>query len=185
MKTQTETQGAIATVTAIIDNLPVGSIMPYGGDAASLAGLAARGWFPCDGRSISKSQFDALFAVIGDSCGPVTDVFRLPDMRGMFLRGVDGEANVDPDRNDRTYQADQSMKRANMVLSRQADTFSKHKHNYTTLFTLGHIHFANVNEYWQPAVQPTNVETAETGGNETRPKNVYVYYIIFAGLPRT
>ncbi len=44
------------------------------------------GWLKCDGRSISRTTYAALFAIIGTSFGSVdANSFNLPDCRGRVL----------------------------------------------------------------------------------------------------
>ena len=74
---------------------PPGFIMPFAGDSSKIP----NGWFLCDGREISRSQYSALYAVILDNWGRGNNstTFNLPDLRGTFLRGRDGSAGNDPD----------------------------------------------------------------------------------------
>lgn len=45
-------------------------------------------WLPCDGRTISISEYQALYAVIGAAFGqPSTTTFVLPDLRGQMVVG--------------------------------------------------------------------------------------------------
>lgn len=69
---------------ALSEIIPPGTIFPYGGS------VAPTGWLICDGSSISRAEYAALFSVIGTSFGDgvsSTTMFNLPDLRGMFLRG--------------------------------------------------------------------------------------------------
>lgn len=64
--------------------MPVGAIIPYGGDTAP------SGWLLCDGKSYLRAGADYvdLFAVIGTKYGtPAGSLFNVPDSRGVFLRG--------------------------------------------------------------------------------------------------
>ena len=45
------------------DTLPIGSIMPYGGETAP------DGWLLCQGQELSRANFPELYAVIGISFG--------------------------------------------------------------------------------------------------------------------
>jgi microcystin-dependent protein len=54
------------------------------------------GWLPCDGRSVSASQFDALFAVIGTTYGGDSQNFKLPDLRGRVPIGQGQGHNLPP-----------------------------------------------------------------------------------------
>lgn len=54
-------------------------------DVAAPACVApAERWLVCDGRTVSRTVYPALFSVIGECYGPVADLknFALPDLRG-------------------------------------------------------------------------------------------------------
>lgn len=71
--------------------VPVGTVIAWPGGAAD---SIPDGWLVCDGRILRRSEYPELFAVIGTyyGTGGGEDTFRLPDFRGLFLRGLD-----DPD----------------------------------------------------------------------------------------
>ncbi|WP_156851757.1 phage tail protein [Bartonella refiksaydamii] len=64
------------------------------------------GWLLCDGKAYSRSVYSILFETIGTVWGEGDGVttFNIPDLRGMFLRGVDYERNIDPWRSFATVQ---------------------------------------------------------------------------------
>lgn len=83
----------IATTTAY--PIPVGSVMHFS------ASTPPSGYLVCDGSEISQTAFSALYSVIGSTyntqinpttgtawTAPQSGNFRLPDYRGVFLRGV-------------------------------------------------------------------------------------------------
>jgi microcystin-dependent protein len=78
--------------------LPAGAIMPYGGRTAP------PGWVLCDGSTYDGSlpQYAGIFNAIGTAFGGSGNMFRVPDLRGRFLRGLDAGAGVDPDFASRT-----------------------------------------------------------------------------------
>ncbi|AHB80443.1 short tail fiber protein [Synechococcus phage ACG-2014h] len=52
------------------------------------------GWIECDGRTLEKSDYIALYQVIGDTYGSTSTTFNLPDYRSRMLMGtgtVDGQ----------------------------------------------------------------------------------------------
>lgn len=61
--------------------LPVGSILAYGGDAAPA------GFLEADGSELSATTYPQLYAALGCAWGCGAGTFRLPDLRGFFLRG--------------------------------------------------------------------------------------------------
>jgi len=72
-------------------DMPVGSIIAYGGTAAPA------GWLFCRGQSLLRDEYVDLYATIGLIYGGVgTDEFSLPDLRGRFPVGWDsGQADFD------------------------------------------------------------------------------------------
>jgi microcystin-dependent protein len=46
------------------------------------------GWLPCDGRTVDKSDYIALYQVIGDTYGSTPTTFNLPDYRSRMLMGT-------------------------------------------------------------------------------------------------
>lgn len=46
------------------------------------------GWLPCDGRTVDKDDYPALYNVIGDVYGSTTTTFNLPDYRSVKLKGT-------------------------------------------------------------------------------------------------
>jgi microcystin-dependent protein len=80
-----------------INAVPPGSILPFGGD------VIPPGYLLCDGTEVLRSDYPRLYTAIGESWGATTTfTFTLPDLRGLFLRGVDGTANNDPNHSSRT-----------------------------------------------------------------------------------
>lgn len=99
--------------------VPAGSIIPFAGPATSVPA----GWMLCDGSAISRSTYANLYNVIGVAwgTGDGSTTFNLPDLRGMFLRGVAGTDTVgDPDANTRLANANGGNS-GNMVGSYQGD----------------------------------------------------------------
>lgn len=65
---------------------PIGSIIPFGGTSE----VVPSGWFLCDGRAISRTEYSVLFDIIGTNFGEGdgSTTFNIPDLRGEFLRGA-------------------------------------------------------------------------------------------------
>lgn len=90
------------------DTFPVGTITPYGG-TLNQATLSAANWLNCDGTAVPRSQYQTLFQAIGTSFGAGDGVstFNLPNLVGVFPRGVNGAASgigYDPDATSRISQ---------------------------------------------------------------------------------
>ena len=87
------------------DKTPVGTIIAVGGN--NYGGWPAGYWY-CGGESLTRTdtRFEELFAVIGTNFGTAgATVFNVPDLRGKFLRAVDGGVGHDDQRNARTASA--------------------------------------------------------------------------------
>jgi microcystin-dependent protein len=156
---------------SLATTIPVGTVV------ASMAATIPSGWLLCDGTAVSRSQYAALFSAISTSSGygDGSTTFNLPDLRGMFLRGLNGS------RTDTNYYDPDSLLRTNAYAggntgdnlgSVQTDQFRSHNHPGG-----GQPLGAGVSTggYGSPA---TTASTGFSGGNETRPKNVYVNYLI-------
>ncbi|MBC7569981.1 MAG: tail fiber protein [Spirosoma sp.] len=192
-------------------SVPVGTILAWAGDGTFLP--LGDGWFPCDGSYIPDTpEFASLKKVVGDFWGKFDNSsgiprFKLPDLRGVILRGVnltkgDDPADSlkqfrDPDRNSRVRYPGASGA-SNEVGSYQSGEVGTHNH---TARDSGHQHvtkgfsagnFAgNAGSATRPAgvggpFEPTtsvgnaNITVDDRIGSETRPINAYVRYIIKA-----
>ena len=79
--------------------LPSGMIIAFAGTREKVPD----GWMLCDGRTLSRTEYPALYNAIGTNWGhgDGSSTFHLPDLNGMFLRGVDYAGKHDDDRNNR------------------------------------------------------------------------------------
>jgi microcystin-dependent protein len=68
----------------------------YLGEIRIFAGnYAPAGWLLCEGQTLQVSQYQALFAVIGDIYGgDGTNTFMLPDLRGRTVVGIGQGPNL-------------------------------------------------------------------------------------------
>lgn len=169
--------------------VPPGTIMAFGGPAETVP----TGWVLCDGRTLTTASFVRLYNVIGTSWGaPRSGEFRVPDLRGLFLRGVDsspmtGVSGRDPNSSD----SDRSELHSggnigNRVGSWQPQAIESHHHEMESpAIEIGHSINGNGSTFridgddgppWNDRSWP--FRTKSGGGSETRPANVYVNYII-------
>lgn len=74
---------AFALAAAAAAAVPPGTVIAYAGSDAPA------GWLICDGASLSKTTYAALYGVIGTTYGGTSTTFLIPDYRGFFLRGLD------------------------------------------------------------------------------------------------
>ncbi|MBK1835053.1 tail fiber protein [Roseibacillus ishigakijimensis] len=161
--------------------IPPGTIAPYSGD------VAPPGWALCYGQEVSRISPDyvALEGIIGDgrfglAADPASD-FKLPDLRGYFLRGVDGPDGSAGDRDPdiRNFQGPTAL--GTFVGSVQSDELQSHSHGYSDHRTGGNPSAGNPSEIGGGVTYPRYYASSTTraaGGSETRPINIAVNYII-------
>lgn len=169
----------VGPIVPYFDFLPQDTALVPTGTVMSFAGTSApTGYIFCDGAAISRTTFRNLFAAIaithGQGDGSTT--FNIPDYRGRFLRGVDGTAARDPDSASRTAM-NTGGNTANNIGSVQGHQYASHNHGIK--FYNGGPAGNNDGVVGSGNWQITNNNTSiANGGNETRPINAYVNYII-------
>lgn len=172
---------------------PAGSIQAYGGD------VIPNGYLLCDGSPISRTTFPALFGAIGTKhgSGDGSTTFNLPDYRGRFLRGKDFGTARDPDAASRTAMATGGAT-GDSVGSIQGHEIDTHTHD-NTLTDPGHTHLFDLSnpnmlshsdrarfakdttssqQSTYTSLTGITITNAPVGGNETRPINANVNWII-------
>lgn len=173
--------------------MPAGMIVPFAGPANKIPA----GWLLCDGRAVSRSEYSNLYNAIGVAWGEGngSSTFNIPDLRGLFLRGVSGDSGRDEDANSRGMLANNGGNTGNNVGSYQKDAIRN--------ITGGGLRGNNNSEDGKPVVNgPFKYSGYFTWagtrnpedfiplvdfdlslingatGSDNRPKNVYVNYII-------
>jgi microcystin-dependent protein len=174
----TQLRQAIQALISAQGGVPVGSIQAYAGESIPT------GWLECDGTVLVISGSPDLYSAIGTAWGGdvLGDVFKIPDLRGRFLRGHDGGAGVDPDRLTRTASA-AGGNTGDEVGTIQDDEFQTHTHTYTIALGDNNDDNAAPPAASDGSLQGVNYNgtTVSSGGTETRPKNAAVKFIIKAG----
>ena len=92
------TQNIVVEASDPNSGAPVGAILYYPSATIPV------GWMICDGAAISTTSFSLLFSKIGYTYGGSGNFFRLPDLRGEFIRSWDGGRGVDPSRTVGSFQ---------------------------------------------------------------------------------
>ena len=171
---QAATKGYVDGLTGA----PAGIIMAFAGSTAPTGFLA------CDGSVVSQTTYATLYAAIGSTWNTGSEGagnFRLPDLRGTFLRG--SGTNTTGSSSGAIGQA---------VGTYAADTYLNHNHSITDP---GHTHGYVIIQAGGSGIQVGSgyqgvgstsgsnttgiaVNTSTTGGTETKPKNYGVLYII-------
>ena len=173
------------------------------------------GWMLCTDSTLGKDEvhqlpkekYLELWTAIGYAWGGSGDSFNLPDLRGYFLRGADGNAGRDPDKKLRRDKSGNIVPGSG-IGSYQADAVVSHKHDDS-----GHDHsIDNKNSATRNTERVDNDDKKEAVVNgdefnnaplsigigkaklgnavaldangtvktssETRPLNAYIHYII-------
>ncbi len=133
-----------------------GGLSPTGSVTMFAGATVPDGWLECNGQTAPS----ALAAVLGQA--------TVPDLRGEFVRGWDNGRGVDAGRN---------------LLTEQGGMISNHNHDMWVSSGSGitrngaYDHFGQVMNTTDYVQNPNNVSGA-TAGDETRPRNVALMYII-------
>jgi microcystin-dependent protein len=149
-----------AAVNATPDDLNLLTGAAINGSGLALPGFismyaaasAPTGWLLCDGASIDVG-FTDLIAIVGANT---------PDLRGQFIRGWSVNDDVDPDG-------------ARAPLTAQAEDLLSHAHDSSASEVPGAS--ADGDPGGDPKAAP-GITTAAVGGDETRPVNVALAFII-------
>ena len=161
---------------------------------AYAAPTAPSGYLICDGTAVSRATFDDLFALIGITHGEGdgSTTFDVPDYRGRFLRGLAAGSGRDPDRLIRGPMSDNGNT-GDSVGSVQGGDYLLHGHPWRQVNETAVVNDASGGAIMTDSNSPSHVNRASNtgapansntqsiggdGGNETRPVNAYVQYII-------
>ena len=156
--------------------VPSGMIMPFGGSSAPT------GFLSCDGSAISRLTYSTLFTAIATTwgVGNGSSTFNVPDLRAMFLRGTGthGTANM----------AKGTDFSAPAVGTIEDDQMQDHKHqtimspgtSYQTYssYAIGNNAYGTTYNFNTTAPQAINSQGTPRTGDETRPVNAAVLYLI-------
>lgn len=133
--------------------------------SAFAGGACPTGWLKANGAAVSQTTYAALYAVVGTLWGPAAaGNFTLPDLRGMFVRGVTDGRATDPSGGALTVQTPGQF---------VDDQFQSHTHAYDLI--VGGTGLANGAGFQTGS---GGNFTAATGGTETNPKNVGALYCV-------
>jgi len=192
---QTNGSGALSFTT--VQGVPTGSVF-----CMAVATIPS-GYLECNGAAISRTTYAALFAVIGTSYGTGngSSTFNVPDLRGEFVRGFDNGRGVDSGRNIAHAQGSQNASHNHSASATSTAGSHSHSLNYqrkhvedtgtaaitdirreggdgdggaqtfTNDTSSGFMNSATI-------TVSTSVSVGNDGGNESRPRNIAMMYII-------
>ncbi|WP_085592166.1 hypothetical protein [Thalassospira sp. MCCC 1A01428] len=174
----TQLSAAIAAMIAgAIDDLPPADTLPVGAVVPALGTTPFPGFLLLDASMPLRADYPALWAYVQTSGNLITEAnwneatsgsfssgngttnFRLPDARGVYLRGFDGGRGFDPGRVFGTYQADE---------------IKAHTHSYVADLLPRNI---GLNDFAGYVGRNTGT-TGSTGGPENRVKGIVVNWCI-------
>lgn len=169
--------------------MPVGSVVAFAGKVDSMESVEVFctdptwfGWLVCDGRSLRIVEYPHLFVAIGFLYGgdKESGEFNLPDYRGMFLRAIGSDEASTENRKPATNGEE------NDVGSTQDCALQSHKHEYSKPIGAtpgeGGSAFAAIENDLTSEPKPSSTQEIKISNIETRPRNIFVHYLIKAYL---
>lgn len=155
--------------------VPVGAVMSFARPTAP------KGWLPCDGGLYYVSNYPALYEAIGTNYGGTgISTFRVPDLRGEFVRGWDDARGVDSGRAWASWQSNMFLEHSHYLnVTGDVSLFvALHPSAGTVSNSLNDSgsDFIAAQDYEPPCVVTGN--TYSVGGSETRPRNLVLLYCI-------
>lgn len=141
-------------------------------------GTAPAGTLECDGSAVSRTTYAALFAVISTTygTGDGSTTFNLPDYRGEFLRGYAHGSTNDPDKASRTNAGGGGT--GDNIGTKQASDYLAHSHVISSMQIVNTTSATGGANRWTSGSNNNTATSPTSGGNETRPRNVYVMFCI-------
>lgn len=146
--------------------------MPVGTLVIWPASSPPSGYLECNGAAYFQRDYANLFALIGTTYGAgrgVSGTFRVPDLRGEFVRGWDHGRGVDSGRT---------------LGSKQTDAYKSHTHKYYPPHESlgGGQKYSSYHSDWggngSRYYMGQNGNTGASGSTETRPRNIALMFAI-------
>lgn len=155
--------GNISATGTIYGGVPAGAVMSFA------TATAPAGWVACDGSFLNNLNplYANLFNAIGYTFGGSGTNFKLPDLRGMFVRGTGTNATI--------QNTGGQYVSAGNIGTTQIDTFGSHYHTGIPVGVSKTLAGGSTN-------YDINVDrsgaTSSVGAQETRPVNISLLYCI-------
>jgi len=155
-----EGDGAQIDYNSLLNRPPLPEGLPAGAVAYFAMSTAPSGWIKCNGAVISRTTYVNLFNAIGVAfgAGDGSTTFKLPDLRGEFLRAWDDGRGADTSRAFGTAQSDQNK---------------SHTHNLDIPFQMAPLSPSGAGDAavrWPWGTYTIGVTAS--GGDESRPRNI-------------
>ena len=160
--------------TEFITTQNISNYMPVGIPQPWPTNQPPAGWLECNGSTFDKNKFPKLAAAYPSG--------KLPDLRGVFIRGLDTGSGLDPNRGILSYQGD-AIRNITGNVWPISETFGRNGGTGDGAFRAFDIVAAGT---------PTSTDRGESGGfsfdasrvvpvaNENRPRNLAFMYIVKA-----
>lgn len=118
-------------------------LTPVGTIIQSASQSTPNGYLKCNGASISRSNYKKLFEAIGTTFGSDDNTtFKLPDLRGRFIRGFSDGSSIDGNREFGSIQEDDLKRHTHGFVVNFPGTDNKVKESYEVLQVQTYNHFA-------------------------------------------
>jgi|GEM_PF-5190214 len=189
----TGAQSAAGALSLLINRILVGNVSHFDMDTPPT------GWLVCDGSSFQNSSYPLLAQKLNNRHGGTATTTNLPDLRQLFIRGIDGaKANSGGDDDKNNLGQVQNQKIGPFSAS---GTTASTGNGSTTWQTISVLQPGNadggdggrgvsagswntkINVLTGAGLQPhTHDFSIKSGGYETRPNNMALLPCIFAGL---
>ena len=175
-----QTDGSGQLSFQIVNGVPTGAIFALPDTQATGTGYQSNGiptgYLECNGASLVRSTYAALFAVIGTRYGVGSSsnntTFNLPDLRGEFIRGWDDGKGVDANRSFKSTQSDQ-WKNHQHVFGGDDMIANSSIGNFQSIGSSGNFAYdATSTASGNGRSMYTKDSPIDSGGTETRPRNV-------------
>ncbi|RRB62802.1 phage tail protein [Escherichia coli] len=167
------------TVKTALENLGLGegSALPVGVPVPWPSATPPTGWLKCNGAAFDKVKYPHLATAYPSG--------KLPDLRGEFIRGWDDGRGIDAERALLSIQTGMLEKHRHIVVANDGYD-SKEEWELATIFRRAYtqgrgLDAADAGGSLIPS--PTlhsRGSIGNTGGNETRPRNIAFNYIVRA-----
>lgn len=127
----------IATTEFVQVANPTGAVIAFAGSSAPT------GWFLCGGQEVAIASYGALYAVIGTTYGSLTNGsggagtthFRVPDLRGRTVAGIDNMTGTDAGRIDIANSSGTVVGSQYVTLTSAQSGVPAHSHTNTASFS--------------------------------------------------
>ena len=196
-----QTDGSGVLSFSVVTGVPSGAVFCMAID------VIPSGYLECNGQTVNRTTYSALFAVIGVTYGSGngSSTFEVPDLRGEFIRGSDRGKGTDSSRTTGTSQAaafgqhlhaidlTTSNKSLTGALSVASSTMAQNPGTASGIFTKTGNQSANPGggggsgqasnlaidaSHDHTVTGNTGNQGSTSNSNETRPRNIAMMYII-------